>query len=200
MIQGCRYLRRSTDRWTLSKNSTTRLKDLKVWRKAGLLWECANYNYIHPGFIFIPCRGMTPGGLRAQYLIPNLMPKCECLSIHSSLPLRPRHHAISQNQRKQSLCRTEANCRPRASLPNLFEETFLLWTGFSTKLDPQIRLPPVPNFGVNRFSRHSAMKSTSACDLMAVHGLKSMLRAPSSTAHLEILPVASWFRRMSPSG
>jgi hypothetical protein len=30
MIQGCRYLRRSTDRWLLSKNSTTRLKDSKV--------------------------------------------------------------------------------------------------------------------------------------------------------------------------
>jgi hypothetical protein len=42
MIQGCQYLRRSTDRWTLSKNSTTRLEDSKVWRKAGLLWKCAN--------------------------------------------------------------------------------------------------------------------------------------------------------------
>jgi hypothetical protein len=41
---------------------------------------------------------------------------------------------------------------------------------------------------------------TSAPDLMAVRGLKSMLRVPSSTAHFEILPVASWFRKMSPSG
>jgi hypothetical protein len=114
MIQGCRYLRRSTDRWTLSKNSTTRLKDLSVWRKAGLLWECFDYNYIHPGFIFIPCCGMIPGRLRAQYLIPNLSPKCECLSIHSSLPLGPRHHAIPQNQREQSFCRTEAKL-PTAS-------------------------------------------------------------------------------------
>jgi hypothetical protein len=70
MIQGCRHLRRSTDRWTLSKNSTTRLKDSRVWRKAGLLWECFDCNYIHPGFIFIPCRGMTPGGLRAQSIRP----------------------------------------------------------------------------------------------------------------------------------
>jgi hypothetical protein len=30
MIQGCRYLWRLTDRWLLSKNSTTRLKDSKV--------------------------------------------------------------------------------------------------------------------------------------------------------------------------
>jgi hypothetical protein len=118
MIQGCRYLQRSTDWWTLSKNLTTRLEDSRVWRKAGLLWKCFDYNYIHSGFIFIPCRGMTPGGLREQYLIPNLSPKCECLSIHSSLPLGPRHHAIPQNQRIQSFCRTEANCRPQAPLPN----------------------------------------------------------------------------------
>jgi hypothetical protein len=32
------------------------------------------------------------------------------------------------------------------------------------------------------FSHYSTMKSTSACDLMVVRGLKSMLRAPSSTA------------------
>jgi hypothetical protein len=108
-----------------------------------------DYNYIHPGFIFIPCRGMTPGRLRAQYLIPNLSPKCECLSTNSSLPLGPRHHAIPRNQRTQSLCRTEANCRPQVSLSNPFEETFLLWTGFFTKLGPQIRLPLVPNFSVN---------------------------------------------------
>jgi hypothetical protein len=146
MIQGCRYLQRLTDRWTLSKNSTTRLKDSRVWRKAGLLWECFDYNYIHPWFIFISCRGMTPGGLRVQYLIPNLSPKRECLSIHSSLPLGPRHHAIPQNQRKQSLCRTEANYQPQVSLPNPFEETFLPWTGFFTDAGPTNQTPSGTNF------------------------------------------------------
>jgi hypothetical protein len=111
--------------------------------------KMCEYNYIHPGFIFIPCRGMTPGGLRAQYLIPKLTPKCECLSIHSSLPLGPRHHAIPQNQRKQSLCRTEANCRPQAPLPNLLKKSSSARRDFFTKLGPQIRLPSVPNFGVN---------------------------------------------------
>jgi hypothetical protein len=82
-----------------------------------------DYNYIHPGFIFIPCLNMTPDGLQAQYLIPNLMPKCECLSIHSPLPFEPRHHAIPRNQRKQSFCRTETNCRPQASLPNLLKKS-----------------------------------------------------------------------------
>jgi hypothetical protein len=108
-----------------------------------------DYNYIHPGFIFISCPGMTPGGLRTQYLIPNLTPKCECLSIHSSLLLGPRHHAIPRNQCKQSLCRTEANCRPQASLPNLLKKSSSAGPDFFTKLGPQIRLSPVPIFGVN---------------------------------------------------
>jgi hypothetical protein len=56
--------------------------------------------------------------------------KCDRLSIHSSLPLGPRHHAIPQNQRKQIPCQTEAHCRPRAPLPNLPAETFLLPDGF----------------------------------------------------------------------
>jgi hypothetical protein len=146
MIQGCRYLRRLTDRWTLSKNSTTRLKDSRVWRKAGLLWEYFDYNYIHPGFIFIPCPGMTPGRLRVQYLIPNLSPKRECSSIHLPLPLGPRHHAIPRNQRKQSLCRKEANCRPQAPLPNLFEETFLIPDGFLHQAGPTNQTPSFTKF------------------------------------------------------
>jgi hypothetical protein len=48
-----------------------------------------------------------------------------------------------------SLAEQKQNRRPRPPLPNLFEETFLLWMGFFTKLGPQIRLPYVPNFGVN---------------------------------------------------
>jgi hypothetical protein len=51
----------------------------------------------------------------------------------------------------------EANCRPQVPLPNPFEETFLLWTGFFTKLGPQIRFPPVPNFGVNNFTMNDYM-------------------------------------------
>jgi hypothetical protein len=83
-----------------------------------------DYHYIHQGFVFIPCPSTTPGALRAQYLIPNLMPKCECLSIRPFLLFGPRHHAIPQIQRKQSFCRTEANCRPQVSLPNLLKKPF----------------------------------------------------------------------------
>jgi hypothetical protein len=52
------------------------------------------------------------------------MPKCECLSIHPFLPFGPLHHAIPQIQRKQSFCRTEANYRPQAFLPNLRKKPF----------------------------------------------------------------------------
>jgi hypothetical protein len=44
------------------------------------------------------------------------------------------------------------------------------------------------------------MKSSSACDLMAVWGLKWSVRAPSSTAHLKIHPVASRLWRISANG
>jgi hypothetical protein len=138
MKQGCQYLWRSTDRWTLSKNSTSRLKDSRVWRKAGLLWECFNYNYIHPGFVFIPYHGMTPGGLRAQYLIPNLS-----LSANAYPSFRPFRsgHVITQSREisANSPLAERTNCRPQALLPNPFEETFLPWTDFS-KLGPQTRL------------------------------------------------------------
>jgi hypothetical protein len=117
------------------------------------MFDC---NYIHPGFIFIPCPSTTPSALRAQYLIPNLTPKCECLSIHSSLPLGPRHHAIPRNQRKQSLCRTEAKLPTASISAESSEEIFLHWTGFVTKLGPQIRLSPVPIFGVNSNKRRKA--------------------------------------------
>jgi hypothetical protein len=133
-----------------------------------------DYHYIHPGFIFIPCLGMTPGGVRAQYLIPNLTPKCECLSIHSPLPLGPRHHVIPQNQRRQFLCRTEAKL-PTASISvESFEEIFLRWTGFVTKLGPQIRLSSVPIFGVNSAHYRSSVtnkprKVTGRCPLLIRH-------------------------------
>ena len=71
MIQGCRYLRRSTDRWLLSKNSTTRLEGLESWHGAGLLYDCSipititKGSYLYPGF------DKTPSRLRLQYLFPK---------------------------------------------------------------------------------------------------------------------------------
>jgi hypothetical protein len=141
-----------------------------------------DYNYIHPGFIFIPCRGVTPSGLRAQYLIPNLTPKCECLSIHSSLLLEPRHHAIPRNQRKQFPCRTEAKLPTASISAESFEEILLRWTGFFTKLGPQIRLPPVPIFGVNTGPFNYGIK---------VILFRNWLQLPTSSSQIRSTPILS---------
>jgi hypothetical protein len=49
-------------------------------------------------------------------------------------------------------------------------------------------------------SVHSATKSTSAWDLIAFRGVKSMLSALSSTAHLDMRLVESRLCKMSSSG
>jgi hypothetical protein len=144
MIQGCRYLRRSTDQWILSKNSTTRQRTQGFGVKPDCIVNVSNIHYIHSGSIFIPCEARP-----RMDLIPNLsLSVIAYLSIH----LFRSGHVIPQNPTKsaqQFPCRTEANCRPRTLLPNSSEETFLLPDGFLTELDPQVRLLTLPNFGVN---------------------------------------------------
>jgi hypothetical protein len=92
---------------------------------------------------------MTPGGLRAQYLIPNLSPNANAYP--SIRPFRSGHvttqsHKISANspfaERKQTADH-KLLCRILLKKPSFF------WTDFFIKLGPQIRLLPVPNFGVN---------------------------------------------------
>jgi hypothetical protein len=84
MIQGCRYLRRSTDRWLLSKNSTTRLNDSKIGTGPVLLCRCSIPITDIKGLYLYPCPNTTPGRLRVQYLIPKLMLRRQC-------PSRTRH-------------------------------------------------------------------------------------------------------------
>jgi hypothetical protein len=92
---------------------------------------------------------MTPDGLRAQYLIPNLPPSANAYP--SIRPFSPGHvttqsREISANsplaERKQTADR-KLLCRILLKKPSFS------WTDFFTKLGSQIRLPPVPNFGVN---------------------------------------------------
>jgi hypothetical protein len=126
MIQGCRYLRRSTDRWFLLKNSMTQLKDSRVGVKPVLLW-----NYSMPitntkGSYLYPCPNMTPNRLRVQHLIPKLMLRCQCPSCtrHQFVPSLYLGHVItysrtlSLSSTKQPFCRMMTYCRPQASLPN----------------------------------------------------------------------------------
>jgi hypothetical protein len=101
MIQGCRYLRRSTDRWLLSKNSTTRLEGLKSWHGASLLWNCSIPITNTKGLYLYPGSNMTPSRPPLQYLLPKINTMASCPSrIHhqlvSSFVSNPRHHALSK--------------------------------------------------------------------------------------------------------
>jgi hypothetical protein len=87
MIQGCQYLRRSTDRWLLSKNSTTRLKDSKVGMGPVLLCRCSIPITDIKGLYLYPCPNTTPGRLRVQHLIPKSMLRRQC-------PSRTRHQFV----------------------------------------------------------------------------------------------------------
>jgi hypothetical protein len=125
-------------------------KDSKVWRKAGLYWEWFEYHYIHPGSIFIPCHGgMTPNGLRAQYLIPNLS---LCAIAYPSIrPFLPGH-IITQSReiRANSFLAERKPTTDREPLYRIFlEKPSFFRMDFFTRLGPQVRLLPVPNFGVN---------------------------------------------------
>jgi hypothetical protein len=102
---------------------------------------------------------MTPDGLRAQYLIPNLSPSANAYT--SIRPFRSGHvttqsRKISANspfaERKQTADR-KLFCRILLKKPSFF------WTDFFIKLGPQIRLLPVPNFGVNTCPFNYGIKS-----------------------------------------
>jgi hypothetical protein len=114
MIQGCRYLRRSTDRWLLSKNSTTWLEGLESWHGASLLWNCSipitntKGLYLYPGSI------MTPSRPRLQYLLPKINTMASC-------PSRIHHQLVSffvSNPRHHALLNASAFIRGTALLPN----------------------------------------------------------------------------------
>jgi hypothetical protein len=84
MIQGCRYLRRSTDRWLLSKNSTTRLEGLETWHGAGLLWNCSIPITNTKGSYLYPWSNTTPSRPRLQHLLPKFNSMVPMSVSHSS--------------------------------------------------------------------------------------------------------------------
>jgi hypothetical protein len=99
MIQGYRYLRTSTDRWLLSKNSTTRLEGLESWHGASLFWNCSIPITNTKGLYLYLGSNMTPSRPRLQYLLPKINTMASCPSrIHhqlvSSFVSSPRHHAL----------------------------------------------------------------------------------------------------------
>jgi hypothetical protein len=99
MIQGCRYLRRSTGRWLLSKNSTTRLEGLESLHWAGLLWNCSITITNTKDLYLYPVSNTTPSRPQLQYLLPktNNMTACRFCIHHQLVSFfisGPRHHAL----------------------------------------------------------------------------------------------------------
>jgi hypothetical protein len=126
MIQGCWYLRRSTDRWLLSKNSTTRLEGLESWHGAGLLWNCSIPITNTKGLYLYPGSNMTPSRPRLQYLLPKINTMVSCPSrIHHQLVSffvsSPHHHAprmFPLSTVEHLSCRMMMYSRPQTPLPN----------------------------------------------------------------------------------
>jgi hypothetical protein len=156
MTQGCRYLRRSTDRWLLSKNSTTRLKDSKVGTGRVFLWNCSIPITNTKGLYLYPCPNTTPGRLRVQHLLPKLMSRCQCPSCtcHQFVPSLCPGHVITYSRK---LPFPSANS-PSAERWRTTHRKYLyriLWGEFPaewrffTKHGPQVSPFPVRTFGVN---------------------------------------------------
>jgi hypothetical protein len=156
MIQGCRYLRRSTDRWLLSKNSTTQLKDSKVGTGPVLLWNCSIPITNTKGLYLYPCPNTTPGRLRVQHSLPKLMSRRQCPSRtrHQFVPSLCPGHIITYSRKLPFL---SANS-PSAEWWRTTDRKYLyriLWGEFPTewcfftKLGPQVSPFSVPIFGVN---------------------------------------------------
>jgi hypothetical protein len=98
MIQGCQYLRRSTDRWLLSKNSTTQL-GLESWHGASLLWNCSIPITNTKGSYLYPRSNTTHSRPRLQHLLPEINALAPMFVSHPSsirpfFIFKPRHHAF----------------------------------------------------------------------------------------------------------
>jgi hypothetical protein len=170
MIQGRRYLRRSTDRWLLSKNSTTRLKDSKVGTGTVFLWNCSIPITNTKGLYLYPCPNTTPGGLRVQHSLPKLMSRHQCPSHthHQFVPSLCPGHIIMYSRK---LPFSSANS-PSAEWWRTTDRKYLnriLWGEFPaewrffTKLGPQVSPFPVPIFGVNTSLVFFLLFPTLAC-------------------------------------
>jgi hypothetical protein len=133
MIQGCRYLRRSTDRWFLSKNSTTRLEGLESWHGAVLLWNCSIPTTNTKGSYLYPHSNTTPSRPRLQRLLPKINTTAPMSVSHPS-SIRPLLYIQSTSSRvlecfslstvEQLFCRMMTYSRPQTSLPNTLRKTF----------------------------------------------------------------------------
>jgi hypothetical protein len=167
MIKGCRYLRRSTDRWLLSKNSTTRLKGLESWHGAGLMWNCPIPITNTKGLYLYPGSNTTPSRPRIQHLLAkiNTMASCPSRIHHQFIPFfifNPRHHAFLNAFRFHSWNSSSAEWWRTPDRRRLYR---MLWGKHSaewcssTKLVLHVSLFPEPIFGVNICAFNYVIKS-----------------------------------------
>jgi hypothetical protein len=128
MIQGCRYLRRSTDRWPLSKNSTTRLKDSKVG--AGSVCCEIVRSLLQTRRVHIYTLVLTRFLVDHEYSI-NVSSPMSVLhpsSIRPFLIFRPRHHVfpnVSFSKHKTALLLNDGVLPTAGTFTECFEENFL---------------------------------------------------------------------------
>jgi hypothetical protein len=133
MLQGCRYLRRSTDRWLLSKNSTTRLKDSKV-AGTGPVCEIVRC-LLRTRSVYIYTLVLTRLLVDHKYSInvPAPMSVLHPSSIRPFLIFRPRHHVfpnVSFSKHKRTLLPNDGVLPTAGTFTEWFEENFLP-NGFS---------------------------------------------------------------------
>jgi hypothetical protein len=157
MIQGCRYLQRSTDRWLLSKNSTTLLEGLESWHGASLLWNCSIPITNTKGLYLYPGSNTTPSRHRLQHLLPKINTMASCPSrIHHQLVFffisNPRHLALPNafHVLPWNSSSAEWRCIPdrRRLYRMLWGKPSAEWYT-SAKFSSHVSLFPVPIFGVN---------------------------------------------------
>jgi hypothetical protein len=128
MIQGCRYLRRSTDRWVLSKNSTTRLKDSKVG--AGPVCCKIVRSLLQTRRVYIYTLVLTRLLVDHEYNInvPAPMSVLHPSSIRPFLIFRPCHHVfpnISFSKHKTALLPNDGELPTVGTFTECFEENSL---------------------------------------------------------------------------
>jgi hypothetical protein len=132
MIQGCRYLRRSTDRWLLSKNSMTRLKDSMFGTGPVLLCRCSIPITDIKGLYLYPCPNTTPGRLRVQHLMSKSMFRRQCPSrtCHQFVP--PLYRATSPHiPEKLPFIGANSSLAERWCIADRKHLYWILWRDFS---------------------------------------------------------------------
>jgi hypothetical protein len=165
MIQGCRYLRRSTDRWLLSKNSMTRLKDSKIGT-GPVCCEIVRYVLqtlrVHI-YTLVLSRLLVDHDTTFIAQINAPTPNVRLAPIINLFLL----YIQAMSSRIPECFLFQARNSPSADwwcAPNRKHLYRMLWGKLLaewcslTKLGPQISLFPVPIFGVNNFPTFFSMK------------------------------------------